>query len=228
MNIWHHHLGHISAERVIQMVREGAVEGMSFISSDSDMTLCGLCQPGKHCCNPITKEPHVIHPTNCFHDSRDANFDKDSASTSERIRFKSDPCILQRPKTSSPSFTASVQVFHMLKKPSNATVKEPPYEDYPPSESGHHSGNTMEDTLISSSQATPSLMSSRHLTRPCKAPICDARDSHFKTDLLQLHTASNPTAPPSDSVGDININIAFLDPDPLQLSRCRRIDISSR
>jgi hypothetical protein len=59
-NIWHHRLGHISAERVIQMVRKGAVAGMSFISSDSDTTPCGLCQLGKHRRTLITKEPRVI------------------------------------------------------------------------------------------------------------------------------------------------------------------------
>jgi hypothetical protein len=60
VNIRHHCLGHISAERVIQMVRKGAVAGTSFIPSDLDTTPCGPCQLGKHRRTPITKEPHVI------------------------------------------------------------------------------------------------------------------------------------------------------------------------
>jgi hypothetical protein len=165
------------------MVCEGAVEGMSFnISSDLDTTLCGPCQLSKHGRTPITKEPYVIHPTNRFHDLRNANIDKDSTSTSARIRFKSDPYILQRSKTSTPLFTASVEAFHMPKEPLKATVKDTPYEDYPPSEPGCRNASTKESTHTSLSQAAPSLMSSQRSTWPCKTSIFNG-NSRFETNL---------------------------------------------
>jgi hypothetical protein len=165
------------------MVCKGAVKGMSFnISLDLDVTLCSPYQLGKHRHTPIMKEPHIIHPTNCFHDSCNANINEDSASTSARICFKSDPYILQRSKTSTPSFTASIEAFHMPKEPSKVTVKDTPYEDYPPSEPGRRNASTKESTHTSLSQAAPSLMSSQHSMQPCKTLICNG-DSCFETNL---------------------------------------------
>jgi hypothetical protein len=146
------------------------------------MTLCGLCQLGKHCRTLITKKPHVIHPTNCFHNSRNANIKEDSASMSAWIHFKSNPYILQRSKTSTPLFIASVEAFHMPKEPSKATVKDTPYEDYPPLEPGRHNASTEESTHTSLSQAAPSLMSSQCLTWPCKTSICNG-NSCSETNL---------------------------------------------
>jgi hypothetical protein len=146
------------------------------------MTLCGPCRLGKHCRTPITEEPHVIHPTNCFHNLRNANIDEDSVSTLARIHFKSDSYILQRSKTSTPLFTASIEAFHMPKEPSKATVKDTPYEDYPPLESGHCNASTKKSTHTSLSQAAPSLISSQRSTRPCKTSICNG-NSCSKTNL---------------------------------------------
>jgi hypothetical protein len=135
----------------------------------------------------------VPNLTNRVYKLRDTiiTFSKDFTSTPEWICLKTNSFILQDFKTFMPWLTASNKAFHMPKDPSKATVEDPPYKDYPPSEPGHRSTHTGESTHISSSQAAPSLMSSWRLTWPHMTPICDD-DARVKTCSYGRRSMHNP------------------------------------
>jgi hypothetical protein len=162
---------------------------------------------------------------------RNIIFNKDSTSTSARIHFKSNPCILQRSNTSSPSYTASIKAFHMPKEPPKAVVEDTPSDDIYPSDSVRCSTRTGESAHTSSSQAAPSFTSSLHLMRPRNALICDD-NPRLKMIFYCCRSKPHLHAPPSESVGNTyaykHADIASLDLDHLQPSHRRQIGIFSR
>jgi hypothetical protein len=145
-------------------------------------------------------------------------FNKDSASMSARICFKSDPCILQRSNTLSPLYTASIEAFHMLKEPPKAAVKDTPSEGIYLSDSVRRSTRTGESTHTSLSQAAPSFTSSLSSMQPRNALICDD-NPRLETISHSCRSELHPHAPPSNSVGNIyaykHANVASFDWDLL-------------
>ncbi|GBE86218.1 Retrovirus-related Pol polyprotein from transposon TNT 1-94 [Sparassis crispa] len=66
--VWHRHLGHISVDSVLKMVRKGMVKGMSIVGEKVSNFTCKPCLHGKQTRQPIPKEsdvenPRVLHRT---------------------------------------------------------------------------------------------------------------------------------------------------------------------
>jgi hypothetical protein len=169
--------------------------------------------------------------TDRFYELRDDKSDDDYASTPELIRLETDLHIFGVSETSLPSFTPSVEAFHMPKEPPKAASEDTPSEDNRPSDPGHRNTNTEDNTHMSSSEAAQSLASSRRSTRLRKTPIFGDH-ARLKMIFHCRRSEPHPHAPPSDSVGDTYAykyaNIASLDLDLLRPSYSRRIGIPSR
>jgi hypothetical protein len=115
----------------------------------------------------------VHNLTDRIYELRDIMFDQDLTSTSERIRLKGDPYIIQDSGTSTSSFTPSVEAFHMPKEHSKAMVQDNPYEDTPPSGPVNRSVSTGDYPPILLLRAAPYLVPPRSSTRLRKASICN-------------------------------------------------------
>ncbi|GBE88792.1 Retrovirus-related Pol polyprotein from transposon TNT 1-94 [Sparassis crispa] len=60
--VWHRHLGHISVDSVLKIVRKGMVKGMSIVGEKVSNVSCKPCLHGKQTRQPILKESDVKNP----------------------------------------------------------------------------------------------------------------------------------------------------------------------
>ena len=61
LNVWHAHLGHISMDSILKMLRGGMVKGMDVIGKKTieGSTYCSECKSASHHRNPIPSETHT-------------------------------------------------------------------------------------------------------------------------------------------------------------------------
>src|SRR5260370_18228423 len=56
VDVWHHHLGHISIDSILKMSRSGMAKGMDVIGNKSESAYCEECKASGHTQSIIPKE----------------------------------------------------------------------------------------------------------------------------------------------------------------------------
>jgi GAG-pre-integrase domain len=59
LDIWHHHLGHVSSGTILRMAREGLVNGMVIMGPTDSTSICKTCLVGKQSCIDISKSTNM-------------------------------------------------------------------------------------------------------------------------------------------------------------------------